>query len=154
MNAIVLNNISTYMCPDAIAQLLHESGILTAFNLVDFYNNSYSKTVMVQVEQWHDTEEAYQIIKDLKYRGETRIETDEMVLEVSKAITHEVEIMAEEYRIKEQYYNQQIDAQLEQKYEDDQQEWLDRYENDSMYDDLSREESYLYLDLRDLIGVQ
>ena len=26
--------------------------------------------------------------------------------------------------------------------EDDQQEWLDRYENDSMYDDLSRDESY------------
>lgn len=107
---------------------------------------------MVQVEQWHDTEEAYQIIKDLKYRGETRIETDEMVLEVSKAITHEVEIMAETEE--EQYYNQQIDALLEQKYEDDQQEWLDRYENDSMYDDLSRDESYLYLDLRDLIGVQ
>ena len=153
MNSIILNNVTTYLCPDVIADILYKAGILTAKNIVDFLNDTYTKTVMVQIEEWHDTEESYHIIKNLIHKGETEIETKEFTFQVTKAETYEYKVIPEEYLLTPNPLAEELDACLEHLYKSDEEDWLENYENDSLFDDLNRDESYLYLDLHELISV-
>ena len=79
MNTIVLNNVSVFTTSQEISYLLSVEGILNASNIVDVTNNSYSKTVVIQVHYWHDTEQAYHTIKSLNYRGKTNIDRKSVV---------------------------------------------------------------------------
>jgi hypothetical protein len=153
MDAIILNNVSTYLTAEVIAKSLYNSGMLTVKNITDFLNNSYSKTVMIQIEEWHDTEEAYHVIKNLRHTGESEIETNEITFNVSIAEKHEFKVVPEEMFLTPNPYAEELDAYLEELYESDEKEWLEEYEHDSLYDDLKRDESYLYLDLFNLISV-
>ena len=153
MDAIILNNVSTYLTADVIAEILYNSGMLTVKTITDFLNNSYSKTVMIQIEEWHDTEEAYHVVKNLRHTGEAEIETKEITFNVSIAEKHEFKVVPEEMLMKPNPLAEELDAYLEHLYESDEKEWLEEYENDSLYDDLKRDESYLYLDLCNLLFV-
>jgi len=152
MNAIVLNNVSVFTTSQQIADLMNEEGILVASNIVDFLNNSYSKTVIIQVHCWQDTEQAYHIIKSLKYNGETEIETKEGTFIVKTAEQEEITIGVPEQDIEPDPKCQELDAYLEQMMEEDESIWFHNYDKVSSDDEMSRDESYLYLDLRDLIG--
>jgi|UniRef100_A0A6C0INZ7 hypothetical protein len=145
MNTIVLNNVSVFTTSQEISYLLSVEGILNASNIVDVTNNSYSKTVVIQVHYWHDTEQAYHTIKSLNYRGKTNIETINGIFE-AKTAEQEVDVIPD---IK----CEELDAYLEQMSEEDEAIWMQKYNKVSSDDEMSRDESYLYFDLHDLIGV-
>ena len=157
MNTIVLSNVSVSL---DIVEILYCEGILISRNIIEFLNNSYSKTVIVEVEYWQDSEYAYQIIKDLIHLGETEIET---IYGIFKASTVEQDCFEEEDE-EEEYEDEdevqpnpiceEIDAYLQQMIDEDEAEWLEKYDRASSDDEMNREESYLYLDLTDLIGVE
>ena len=161
MNTIVLSNVSVSL---DIVEILYCEGILISRNIIEFLNNSYSKTVIVEVEYWQDSEYAYQIIKDLIHLGETEIET---IYGIFKASTVEQDCFEEEDEEEEEEYEEEdeyevqpnpiceeIDAYLQQMIDEDEAEWLEKYDRESSDDEMNREESYLYLDLTDLIGVE
>lgn len=156
MNAIVLNNVSVYTTSYEIADLLSEEGILIARNIVDFLNNSYSKTVVIQVHSWQDTEEAYHIIKNLRYNGETEIETRNGIFIANIAeqeeIITDVSELEQEQEIEPDPKCEELDEYLQYLSEEDEAIWMREYEKVSSNDEISRDESYLYLDLCDLIG--
>jgi hypothetical protein len=152
MNTIVLNNVSVYTTPQQIADLMNDEGILIASNIVDFLNNSYSKTVVIQVHCWQDTEQAYYIIKNLHYNGETNIETKDGLFIAKTAEQEEIMINVPEQEIEPDPKCEELDAYLEQMREEDEAIWMHKYEKVSSDDEMNRDESYLYLDLRDLIG--
>lgn len=145
MNTIVLNNVSVFTTSQEISYLLSVEGILNASNIVDVTNNSYSKTVVIQVHYWHDTEQAYHTIKSLNYRGKTNIETINGIFE-AKTAEQDVDVIPD---IK----CEELDAYLEQISEEDEAIWMQKYNKVSSDDEMSRDESYLYFDLHDLIGV-
>ena len=145
MNTIVLNNVSVFTTSQEISYLLSVEGILNASNIVDVTNNSYSKTVVIQVHYWHDTEQAYHTIKSLNYRGKTNIETINGIFE-AKTAEQEVDVIPD---IK----CEELDAYLEQMSEEDEAIWMQKYNKVSSDDEMSRDESYLYFDLHDLIGL-
>ena len=152
MNAIVLNNVSVFTTSQQIADLLSDEGILIANNIVDFLNNSYSKTVVIQVHCWQDTEQAYHIIKNLHYNGETEIETKDGLFIAKTAEQEEITTDVPEQDIEPNPKCEELDAYLEQMSEEDEAIWMYNYDKVSSDDEMSRDESYLYLDLRDLIG--
>ena len=152
MNAIVLNNVSVFTTSQQIADLMNEEGILVASNIVDFLNNSYSKTVIIQVHCWQDTEQAYHIIKNLQFNGETEIETRNGIFIAKTAEQEEIRIDVPEQEIKPDPKCEELDAYLEQLREEDEAIWMRDYDRVSSDDEMSRDESYLYLDLCDLIG--
>lgn len=96
MNPIVLKNVPVHTTSQQIADLLSEEGVLVAVasNIVDFLNNSYSKTVVIQGHCWQDTEQAHHIIKNLHYNGETEIETRDGVF-IAKIAEQEEKTIAE-----------------------------------------------------------
>ena len=152
MNTIVLSNVSVSL---DIVEILYCEGILISRNIIEFLNNSYSKTVIVEVEYWQDSEYAYQIIKDLTHLGETEIET---IYGIFKASTVEQDCFEEEEEEEEEQQPnpecEEIDAYLQQMIDEDEAKWLDNYDRESSDDEMNREESYLYLELTDLIGVE
>ena len=152
MNAIVLNNVSVFTTSQQIADLLSMNGILIASNIVDFLNNSYSKTVIIQVYCWQDTEQAYHIIKNLHHNGETEIETSEGVFKANTAEQEKITFNEPEEEIEPNPKCEELDEYLEQMREEDEAIWMHNYEKVSSDDEMSRAESYLYLDLCDLIG--
>jgi len=153
MNTIVLNNVSVFTTSQQIADLMNEEGILIASNIVEFLNNSYSKTVVIQVHCWQDTEQAYHIIKNLHYNGETEIETRYGVFLTNTAEKEEITVNEpNEENINPDPKCEELDAYLEQMREEDEAIWMHDYEKVSSDDEMSRDESYLYLDLRNLIG--
>ena len=152
MNIIVLNNVSVFTTSQQIADLMNEEGILVASNIVDFLNNSYSKTVIIQVHCWQDTEEAYHIIKNLQFNGETEIETRNGIFIAKTAEQEEIRIDVPEQEIQPDPKCEELDAYLEQLREEDEQIWMCEYDKVSSDDEMSRDESYLYLDLYNLIG--
>lgn len=152
MNAIVLNNVSVFITSQQIADLMNKEGILIASNIVDFLNNSYSKCVVIQVHCWQDTEQAYHIIKNLQYCGETEIETKDGIFIAKTAEHEEIAIKVPEEDIEPNPKWEEFDAYLEQLRAEDEWIWMRNYEKVSSNDEMSRDESYLYLDLHDLIG--
>jgi hypothetical protein len=88
MNAVILNNVPLSMNASVIANILLNAGIMTTSNIVDFLNNTHSKTVMIEVLYWHDTETAFQIIKDLKQNGKTEIQTYDVTLEATLSLNN------------------------------------------------------------------
>lgn len=90
MNTIVLNRVPVNTTSQQIADLMYEEGILTASNIVCFLNNSYSKTAVIQVNCWQDTEQAYHIIKSLRYNNATKIETNKGLFEVKTVQQEEI----------------------------------------------------------------
>lgn len=152
MNAIVLNNVSVFTTSQQIADLLSDEGILIANNIVDFLNNSYSKTVVIQVHCWQDTEQAYHIIKNLHYNGETEIETRDGIFEAKIAEQEEILLDEPEQDIEPNPKCEELDEYLQQMREADEEIWMHNYEKVSSNDELNRDESYLYLNLCDLIG--
>ena len=154
MNIIVLNNVSVFTTSQQIADLMNEEGILVASNIVDFLNNSYSKTVIIQVHCWQDTEQAYHIIKSLRYNGETEIETRNGIFIAKTAEQEEIriDVPEQEQDIEPDPKCEELDAYLEQLREEDEAIWMRDYDRVSSDDEMSRDESYLYLDLCDLIG--
>ena len=152
MNTIVLNNVSVFTTSQQIADLMNEEGILIARNIVDFLNNSYSKTVVIQVYCWQDTEQAYHIIKNLRYNGKTEIETSNGVFIAKIAEQEEVEINDPITELDPDPKCEELDAYLQQMREEDEAIWMHNYDKVSSDDEMSRDESYLYLDLCDLIG--
>mgnify|MGYP001028095770 CR=1 FL=1 len=151
MNAIVLNNVSVFTTSQQIADLLNDEGILIASNIIDFLNNTYSKTVVIQAHCWQDTEQAYQIIKNLRYNGETEIETRYGIFIAKTVDQEEIPIEEPEQEIEPDPYCEELDAYLEQIREEDEAIWMFNYEKVSRDDEMGRDESYLYLDLRNLI---
>lgn len=152
MNSIVLNNVSVFTTSQQIADLMNEEGILVASNIVAFLNNSYSKTVIIQVHCWQDTEQAYYIIKNLRYNGEIEIETKSGVFMAKTAEKEEITIGVPEQYIEPDPKCEELDAYLEQMVEEDEANWMNKYEEVSSDYEMSRGESYLYLDLYNLIG--
>jgi hypothetical protein len=146
MNAVILNNVPLSMNASVIANILLNAGIMTTSNIVDFLNNTHSKTVMIEVLYWHDTETAFQIIKDLKQNGKTEIQTYDVTLEATLSLNNK-----EEPEQVSSTYAEDIDAYLEQMDAEDKAIWMRKYDRVSNEDDLSREESYMYLDLRNYI---
>lgn len=152
MNAIVLNNVSVFTTSQQIADLLNEEGILIANNIVDFLNNSYSKTVVIQIHCWQDTEEAYQIIKNLRWNGESEIETKNGIFKAKMVEQEEININEPEANIEPNPICEELDAYLEKMREEDEAIWMHTYDKVSSDDEMTRDESYLYLNLYDLIG--
>ena len=162
MNIIALNNVSVLMTSQDIANLLYDEGILIASNIVDFLNNSYSKSVLIEINCWQDTEEAYHIIKNLKHKGETEIETSGGIF-IAKALNQEeiadkdqveIEIGELEQELKPNSLCEELDAYLEQMSVEDECIWMREYEKVSSVDEINRDESYLYLDLRKFIRLE
>lgn len=143
MNTIVLNNVSVFTTSQQIADILSDEGILIARNIVDFLNNLYSKTVVIQVNCWQDTEQAYNTIKGLQYSGRTEIETTYGIFEATKG---------DETNDEPDPKCEELDAYLEQMIAEDEAIWMNKYDRVSSDDEMSRDESYLYFDLHDLIG--
>jgi hypothetical protein len=146
MNAVILNNVAPSMNANMIKNLLHKAGIMTTSNIVDFLNNPNSKTVMIEVLYWHDTECAYQIIRDLKQNEQTEIKTFGVTLQATLPLKNE-----EEPEQVSSTYAEDIDAYLEQMDAEDKAIWMRNYDRVSYDDELSREESYMYLNLRNYI---
>ena len=140
-----------YTTSQKIADLLSEEGILIVNNIVDLLNNLYSKTVVIQVYYWQDTEKAYRIIKDLKRNGKTEIETREGIYEVKTVEQEKITIDVPEQEIKPDTKCEELDAYLEQMREEDEAIWLRKYDKVSCDDEMNRDESYLYLDLRNFL---
>lgn len=150
MDTIVLSNVSIFTSCIEIAEILNNEGILVAYNTVEFLNNPFSKTVLIQVKYWHDSEQAYQIIKELRYNGETKIETKDQFYEAKCTGSEKITIDEQDERAN--FKCEELDEYLEQIIKEEECVWMHNYDKESREYEMNREESYLYLDLRDLIG--
>lgn len=152
MNTIVLSNVSVCITLQEIANILNDEGILFVDNIVDYLNSPYSKTVIIQVRYWQDTEQAYYINRNLRFNGETEIETKNGIFEAKIYEQQEITIVEPEVAFEPNPKDEELDAYLQQMREEDEAIWMNNYEKVSREDEMRRDESYLYLDLRNAFG--
>jgi hypothetical protein len=151
MNPLIILNVSINTSSQKLARVLKEHGILDAEYITDFMNNSYSKTVFIQVAAWHNTKDAKEILKNLEHHGETNIGTSEGIFIAKKTQMEEVAPEEEDLYMEADPKCEELDAYLEQMRVEDECVWMVNYDKVSLEDEMNREESYLYSNLYDLI---
>ena len=139
-----------------ISSVLYNENLLTAESVTMFYNPNDKNDVMMYVKvcEWHDTECAYNLINKLKSNLSVDISTMFYNLEVSilkeEVFNYEVENNSyDNYSYDITNYCEQYDVRLEimsmnetiqnERLEKElEEEWLDNYMNESLFDDLTR----------------
>jgi hypothetical protein len=126
IQSIFIPFIKPYWTPELIASYLYESGIALS-DRMEVYNSTIDeyefKSAVIEINQWSDTEDAYEFICSLKFNGSSVLDVSDeywIIYKEPKA-EHLIDLLVGEPSVT--YFNiqdyDQYDSMAEEMFEDD-----------------------------------
>jgi hypothetical protein len=145
IQSIFIPYIQPYWTPELIATFLYDSGIASTAkmevytSMIDEYE---CKSALIEVNQWLDTEDAYEFICSLKFNGSAVVDiSDEFwIVYMEAKMEHLIDLLVGEPT--ETYFNihdfEQYDSMLEEMFQDNANlEEIEQELNEDYQDDVS-----------------
>ena len=149
IKSIVIGNVDLSISAKQITDTLYEEKILSVskITLYDNPNVVGFKTAVIEIGEWMDTEEAYQVIKSI-HIGFYELETNLHSFIITKAETQTFNVkifQCEEDEMCADYdrYLEWITYQEKLIRKEEEINWLEYYENESLHDDLLRSQDFM-----------